>query len=646
MRQEASDGQIGILQGLGRIYRYALPYWKLIILTFLSTMIYAGALTGRAYLAKPLLQMFTESTDNLAKTMDVRSAIKLFTQKNLVIERQKNEPVEPPQQLVNTRLKKFLALILMALGITTLISVFGFVKDYTSAYVSNRMVVDLQCDLCDKFLTMPMAFHTQQKKGEVFGRLNSDVGRAAISFQLIFGDLLQEPLTLLVGIVTMFILNWQLTLLLSLALPSLVFLTIKFGKKIRKKSTKRQEMVGILMGSMIQMFSGIKVVKAFRMEGYEGQRFRRINMELFKRIMKVEKTGATSRYVTEFFNHATAIFLISAGVMAVTKSWFGLSFPVLGTFIALAITLYKPIKNLSQAYNKVSDSMAGIQRVYEIMDLMPAPQERDGMREMEGIRKGIRFDRVHFSYDGTKTVLRDINLVIGKGDTVALVGKTGVGKTTLSDLILRFYDPTRGKVCIDEIDIREFTMNSLLRHIAVVTQEPFLFDTTVEENIRYGRPDATEEEIEEAAKAAYIHEVILLLPQGYKAHVGDRGTRLSGGERQRITIARAILRNPSILILDEATASLDAESEKLVKDAIENLMRGRTTVVIAHRFSTIKNADKIVVLEDGQISMIGSHEEFILRGGLYKELCEMQFLPEVSAGALQGPQESDKQGAL
>jgi ABC-type multidrug transport system fused ATPase/permease subunit len=487
------------------------------------------------------------------------------------------------------------------------------------------MVRDLQCDLCDKFLQLPLAYHTRARKGEIFARLNSDVGRSAESFRLLFGELIQESLTLLVGVGAMIYLSWQLTALIFGLLPPLVLLIVRFGKKVRKRSMKRQMKIGDQMGSMLQMFSGIKIVKAFRMEETESRRFRAVNDELFRREMKVVKTDETSKSVTELFNNFTYIMFIGVGIYAIMKEMLGLTLPVLVAFLALATTLYRPIKNLSRSYNKISDSMAGIQRVTEILDLEAETPGQEGSEILTDIQKEIRLENVSFSYGGEQKVLKDINLRIGKGQTVALVGKTGVGKTTLSDLIPRFYDPTEGRILIDGADIRTFSRDSLLRHIAVVTQDPFLFDTSVEENIRYGRLDATDEEIIEAARAAFIHDRVLDLPEGYKTRVGDRGARLSGGERQRITIARAILRNPSILILDEATSSLDAESEQWVKKAIDNLMEGRTTVAIAHRLSTIRNADKIVVLEDGRISMMGRHDELMQKGGLYRELCAMQF---------------------
>jgi subfamily B ATP-binding cassette protein MsbA len=612
---------IGVFYGLKRVLRYGKAYWKIILLTVFCMGLYAVSVNGRAYLIKPLLEQVIIPAAEMQKVPGL-GALDLTKLKAEVPEEQLQEEREQLTALLEKRLA---VLIAVAFAVVAMIPLMSYVTGYASSYVVTRMVRDLQCDLCDKFLQMPLAYHTRARKGEIFARLNSDVSRSAMTFRLLFGELIQESLTLLVGVGAMIYLNWQITVLMTLVMPPMVLLVVRFGRKVRKKSLKRQEKVGDQMGSMLQMFSGIKVVKAFRMEETESQRFREVNDELFRREMKVVKTQEMSKSITELFNNITYILFMGIGIYAIMKAMLGLTLPVLVAFLGLATTLYRPIKNLSRAYNSISDSMAGIERVTEILDLEPERPEQQGSEILREIRDGIRFEGVSFSYDGEHPVLEHIDLDIGKGQTVALVGKTGVGKTTLSDLIPRFYDPTQGRIVVDGLDIRAFSRDSLLRHIAVVTQEPFLFDTSVEENIRYGRPDATEAEIIEAARAAYIHDRIVALPQGYQTRVGDRGARLSGGERQRITIARAMLRNPSILILDEATSSLDAESEQWVKKAIDNLMKGRTTVAIAHRLSTIRNADKIVVLENGRISMIGRHEELLRREGLYRELCALQF---------------------
>jgi len=617
------DNPMTIFQGLKRVFRYALPYWKTIALTFLAMVLYAAGVNGRAYMIKPFLEEVILPAEQLNPTG--------LSLENLDIAALKQAGLSPEEMERNReKMKelirgKLLSLLLLALGIVGVIPLTNFVKEYAAAYVVNRMVRDLQCDLCDKFLHQPLAYHNQSQKGEIYARMNSDVGRTSISFSLIFGDLLQEPLTLLIGLGAMFYLSWQLTCLLIFLVPVLVLLIVRFGKKVRRKSLFRQQRVGDMMDAMVQMFSGIKVVKAFRMEEEESRRFRDVNMDLLRREMKVVKTMVLSKSVTEFFNNFVYLLFLGLGVVAIMKAMLGLSLPVLVAFMGLTTTLYRPMKNLSRAYNVVSDSMSGIQRVCEVLDLEPDIRDREDARPVEGVREGIRFERVSFSYDGANRVLRDIDLEIRRGETVALVGRTGVGKTTLSDLIPRFYDPTGGRVLLDGTDLRDLSRDSLLSHIAVVTQEPFLFDTSIEANIRYGRLGATPVEVQAAARAAYIHDKIMTLPEKYQTRVGDRGARLSGGERQRVTIARAILRNASILILDEATSSLDAESEAWVKLAIDNLMKGRTTVVIAHRLSTIRSADRIVVLEDGRISAVGRHDELYQREGLYRELCNMQF---------------------
>jgi subfamily B ATP-binding cassette protein MsbA len=605
---------IGMVYGLKRVLRYGKPYWRIILLTVLCMGVYSVSLNGRAYLIKPFLEEVIIPAAEIRQLPGL-GPLELSQMKEEASDAQRAQDREKLTAILEKRL---LLLIGVALAVVGMIPLMSFLMGYGSSYVVTRMVRDLQCDLCDKLLQMPLAYHTRARKGEIFARLNSDVSRSAESFRLLFGELIQELLTLLIGAGLMVYLSWQLTLLIALVMPPLVLLVVRFGKKVRKRSLKRQEKVGDQMGSMLQMFSGIKVVKAFRMEETESRRFREVNDELFRREMKVVKTDELSKGLTELFNNFTYILFMAGGIYAILKAMLGLTLPVLVAFLGLATTLYRPVKNLARAYNKVSESMAGIQRVTEILDLEAQTTDDEGDEILPGIREGIRLENVSFSYDGEQKVLQDIDLEIRKGETVALVGKTGVGKTTLSDLIPRFYDPTEGRILVDGTDIRNFSRDSLLRHVAVVTQEPFLFDTTVEENIRYGRLDATEEEIHAAARAAFIHDRVLALPQGYRTRVGDRGARLSGGERQRITLARAVLRNPAILILDEATSSLDAESEQWVKRAIENLMEGRTTLAIAHRLSTIRNADKIVVLEQGRISMVGTHEE----------LCALQFEPD------------------
>lgn len=617
------EATLTILQGLKRVFRYAVPYWKIILLTFFAMILYAVGLNGRAYIIKPFLEDVILPAEGLRPSSLSLDSLDVSEWKKLGVN---EEELDRNRERMEDMIRgKLFSLMLLAVGLVGIIPLMNFVKEYASSYVVNRMVRDLQCDLCDKFLQQPLSYHNQAQKGEIYARMNSDVARTSASFTLIFGDLIQEPITLVIGLAAMFYLSWQLTCLLIFVVPVLVLLIVRFGKKVRRKSLYRQQRVGDMMDAMVQMFSGIKVVKAFRMEEAEGRRFRDVNMDLFRREMKVVKTMVLSKSVTELFNNLIYLLFLTLGVIAILKAMMGLTLPILVAFMGLTTTLYRPMKNLSRAYNMVSDSMSGVQRVCEVLDLEPDLRDREDAGVLEGVREGIRFERVSFSYDGRHKVLDGIDLEIRRGETVALVGRTGVGKTTLSDLIPRFYDPTEGRVLVDGTDLRDLRRDSLLKHIAVVTQEPFLFDTTIEANIRYGRPDAAPEEIREAAKAAYIHDKIASLADGYNTRVGDRGARLSGGERQRVTIARAILRNASILILDEATSSLDAESEAWVKLAIDNLMQGRTTVVIAHRLSTIRNADRIVVLEDGRISAVGRHEELLRREGLYRELCHMQF---------------------
>jgi len=611
--------------GFRLVWHFGRRYWRQGALILLSMLIYAAGVNGRAYLIKPFLEEVILPAEELNSGTVSGSPLEGLLEGQSLTPQERQRQQDSLRRTIEQRL---LPLLGIALLVITFIPLANFVRGYLGSWVVNRMILDVQADLCRIYLRLPLGFHNRQRKGDLLARLNNDVANASLSFKLLYGDLVQEPITLVVGVGVLLYLNWQLTVLLALILPPLILLIVRFGKRIRKKSRRRQEEISHLLGAMVQMFAGIKVVKAFQKEDFEWDRFQRQNREVFSRTMKVVKTEVTSHSVTELFNNVTYILFLGIGVFAIIQSALGLTFPVLVAFLALAPTLYRPVKHLSQAYNQFSDAMAGLDRVAEILNQDPGDLADEGSREIHAIEQGIRFENVDFAYGDSDWMLHHINLTIRPGETVALVGKTGAGKTTLSDLLLRLYDPTGGRILIDGVDIREFRRASLLARMAVVTQEPFLFDATVAENIRYGKADATLAEIEAAARAAYIHDAVASLPDGYDTRVGDRGVRLSGGERQRLTMARALLKDPALLILDEATSSLDAQSERQIQSALENLMQGRTTLVIAHRFSTILHADRIAVLDGGRLLMTGRHEELLQECPLYQELYELQFLPQ------------------
>ncbi|MEN8161609.1 MAG: ABC transporter ATP-binding protein, partial [Myxococcota bacterium] len=417
--------------------------------------------------------------------------------------------------------------------------------------------------------------------------------------------------------------SWQLTLSVLAVAPVVAGLIAFFGRQIRRSAKRRQESQSDVTQRLLQILSGIKVIQAFRAQQGEAAAFSRENLRYFRRNLRVQRNRAYSRGSVEGLNNLIGIGVLFGGVALILGSLWGLSFGALAAFVGVMQSTYGPMRDLTRGWTKLQEAVPSAERFFSILDepgMTPDPS--DAVR-LEGVRDGIRVSKVSFSY-GREPVLRDVTLDVRKGELVAIVGATGSGKTTLADLLLRFYDPDAGAIEVDGVDLRRIERASWLDHVAVVTQEPFLFAGSIRDNVAYGRPDASEDEIREAARVAHVDEFLGRLPDGLDTDVGDAGTLLSGGQRQRITIARAVLKNPEVLIFDEATSALDAKSERLVQEAIDGLLSGRTTFVIAHRLSTVRHADKILVLDHGAVAEIGSHDELIARGGRYAELMSHQ----------------------
>ncbi|MHC4448887.1 MAG: ABC transporter ATP-binding protein [Planctomycetota bacterium] len=443
-------------------------------------------------------------------------------------------------------------------------------------------------------------------------------------------DLIEQPLMVMVPFFLLFAVKWWFGVI------GLVYLTIialslrKQTSKVHKRARKRQKTISRVQESMLQMFSGIRVVKAFGLESQKVQEYAHRNEDFARQTMATEITKSFTRVRMEFFVNGAILTVLVCSLFMIGRET-SMDLASVGLLLAMLIQIYKPMKTTTRSVTELLDKLAGAGRAFEYMDIKPELTDKSGAVAAEDIVGTVRFEDVSFAYNGNGRVLDHINLEVPAGEVVALVGPSGAGKSTLVNMVPRFHDPIEGSITVDGTDVREFTRDSLLSNIAIVTQEPFLFNSSIRENIAYGKIDATHDEIEAAADAANIDEFIRSLPAGYDTVVGESGGKLSGGQRQRLTIARAIVRNARILILDEATSNLDTESERLVQSALEHLMRGRTTLVIAHRLSTVQHADKICVMQDGRIVEVGNHDQLMASESLYRRLYQLQFAPKPEA---------------
>ncbi len=497
-----------------------------------------------------------------------------------------------------------------------------YAQNILMSFIGQRVIADLRASLYRRIQIQPLSFFAANPTGMLISRITNDVSYIQGAVSEAVTSLFKDSFTLMFLVFVVFYRDWKLAFIAMLVFPLTVYPIAKFGRMMRKVATRTQTRMGSLASLLQETISGIRIVKAFNMEEHENKRFSAENEQLFKLTLKTVSVQAISSPFMEFLGGLGVGAVVFYGGYQVLH---GSSTPgTFFSFLAALIMLYEPVKRLTNVNNTIQQGLAGAERVFNIIDREPEIKDHPAATALPRISREIRLEDVTFSYED-KPVLKNINLTIPVGRVVAFVGMSGGGKTTLVNLIPRFYDVNAGRVLIDGTDIREATLDSLRSQIAIVTQQTILFNDTVRNNIAYGDRARGEEEVISAAKAAYAHDFIMELPAGYETVIGEQGVKLSGGERQRIAIARALLKNAPILILDEATSSLDTEGEKEVQSALEVLMKDRTTLVIAHRLSTIRNADRIYVLVDGRIVEEGSNEELLALGGEYRKLYELQF---------------------
>lgn len=569
------------METLKRLLKLVRPYWGRVILAGILSLIVSGINGGLAWLVKPALDG-------------------IFLEKNKTL---------------------LVIMPLVVLILYLLRGVFFFFQSYLMRSIGAKIVRDMRNRLFGHLMYLPVGYYKKESTGSTLSRVTNDIGMLQNLLAYSIKDLFVESATVVALLTVAFYRRWDLALMAITVFPAAFYGVGRIGKRLKNVSIKAQQKISIITEYLTESFTGIKMIKVFDREGDTISKFKDINHDFYRETMRSVRLIEFTSLLMEVVGGFGIAFVL----------WYGGKLVVTGTitpgeffsFLAAIFMVYTPAKRLSNVNNGIQQARASLERISEIED---KEREKDGKVIIPPIKETIEFRDVSFVYPGVRhEALKDINLEVKKGEIVAIVGKSGVGKTTLVDLLPRFHDSSKGAVYVDGVDISTASLKSLRGQIGVVSQDIILFNDTVRNNIVFGKPDADEDEIVSAAKSAFAHEFIMEFPQRYETVIGEGGVRLSGGERQRISIARAILKNPPILILDEATSSLDTHSEMMVQKALGNLMENRTTFVIAHRLSTIRRATKIVVLDKGRIVETGTHDELIERGGVYRKLYELQF---------------------
>jgi len=598
-----------------RLLRYVLPYWWQFLASVLLMALVGLLDAGRLLLIGPIF-------DRVLNPGSQGRTIQLF--KLPYTERFLNL-----QQLVPSHFQNPWTVVAFALvAATVLKGIFDYIGTYLVNYAGFGMITDLRDDLYNAILRSSSAFFVKHTTGTLLSTIVSDVEKVQFAMSSVLSEFLQQFFTFIFTAAVVVLLGGNLAWVLLLFVPVILYSSRKIGRQVRSTTRGGQDKLAEIQNILHETITGNRIVKAFGMERWEIERFRAAARRLFRANLRLVAAFAISSPLMDILGSIAIALLLLMGRDAINKHLF-----TAGTFLAFIVAvfkLYDPVRKFAMFNNNFQQAVGASSEIFRFMDVEDEVREKPGAQRMGKFTRAIRFAKVSFSYSSENAgesplVLHDINLNVKAGEVLAVVGSSGAGKSTLVHLIPRFFDVSGGQILIDDYDVRDVTLDSLRSQIGIVTQETVLFNDTVRNNIAYGQPHVSQKQVEEAARAARAHEFIGGLTEGYNTMIGERGVRLSGGERQRIAIARALLKNAPILILDEATSALDSESESLVQAALQNLMSGRTVFVIAHRLSTVRRADRIVVLDNGTISDIGAHEELMQRAGTYRRLYELQF---------------------
>ena len=604
--------------------RYIPPYKKMLLLSLIFTFVSAILNVFSFMIIIPILQILFKIEDT--------SNVTFIQWSEMNSDNIQEVAINNANYYLNTFIESYGAsMTLLLLGVFLIVMTLLKTASYFGSSASiiplrTGVVRDIRTQLYDKVLSLPLGFFSKERKGDIIARMSGDVVEVENSIAGSIDMLIKNPIYIVIYFTTLIYISWELTLFTITVFPVLGWIMGLVGRKLKQKSLLAQAKLSETMSQMEETLGGLRIVKAFLAEKKMSGRFMKVSNELRNATMRVTMRQAMAHPVSEFLGTCVIVIVLWFGGTLILSDNSPISAPAFIYYLTILYSIINPLKEFSKASYNIPRGLASMERIDKILNSENPIFDKKDAVAIKSMEKGIELRNLSFSYDGEKSVLNDINLTIGKGKTVALVGQSGSGKSTLVDLIPRYYDIDKGEVLIDGVNVKDMTIKSLRSLIGNVNQEAILFNDTFYNNITFGVENATMEQVIEAAKIANAHDFIMATEHGYDTNVGDRGCLLSGGQRQRISIARAILKNPPILILDEATSALDTESERLVQEALERLMKTRTTIAIAHRLSTIKNADEICVLMEGRIVERGKHDELLQLNGVYKRLNDMQSL--------------------